>query len=96
MTVYNGSRYEDKLLNIDKDGVRSLAIQNTTIPTDDSDYVIQFKIGDRLDILAKEFYGDSQLQWIILYANPQYSSPNDIKAGDYIVVPNIERLNINV
>lgn len=96
MAIYRGSRYEDRLLNIDKDGVKSLAIDDINIPTDDLDYVVQFKLGDRLDILAQTFYGDSQLQWVILWANPQYYSPADIKPGDYIVIPNRERLNIHV
>lgn len=96
MAVYKGSRYDGALLNIDSNSVLSISFNRTYIEPEESDYIIQVTAGDRLDILAERFYGDSQLQWIILYANPQYDSPLDIKAGDYLVIPNPERLDLNV
>jgi nucleoid-associated protein YgaU len=35
------------------------------------DYYVITTVGDRFDILAKQFYGDSDLWWIIASANPQ-------------------------
>jgi nucleoid-associated protein YgaU len=35
------------------------------------DYYVITTTGDRFDILAKQFYGDSDLWWVIASANPQ-------------------------
>ncbi|OLS52127.1 LysM peptidoglycan-binding domain-containing protein [Rhodovulum sulfidophilum] len=60
------------------------------------------KVGDRLDKLAGEFYGDPRLWWAIAEANPQVFLPADLiyadapdprtmeakaKAGTRIVIP---------
>ena len=36
-----------------------------SIPTNESDVFIVTRFGDRLDLLASRFYGDSSLWWII-------------------------------
>lgn len=92
MAVFRGSRYEGCKLGIDPNGIQHLKSREISIKPEDSDYVIRFRIGDRLDIIADKFYGDSHLQWIILDANPQYYAPSDIKPGDYLVIPNPERV----
>jgi len=47
---------------------------------------------DRLDNLARQYYGDSQLWWVILDANPKYRAELDIKYGDVLVIPSYEEV----
>lgn len=55
-------------------------------PTEEDDYVIPV-LGDRLDLLAFDFYGDSSLWWVIASAN---SLPGDslyLEPGAQIRIP---------
>jgi hypothetical protein len=40
------------------------------IPITIDDVYIITKIGERVDLLANEYYGDSDLWWVIIKANP--------------------------
>ena len=50
------------------------------IPLDASDIYVITDFGDRLDLLANQFYGDVSLYWIIAAANP-----NDISFGSLFI-----------
>lgn len=90
--IYEGSRYEGNDLYYDNDNdLIYLAPTSKEITPDKDDYVYQIQSGDRLDKLAQEFYGNPQKKWLILFANPQYSSELDIQVGDIINIPNPER-----
>ena len=56
------------------------------IPVTDSDIYVITTIGDRLDLLANDYYGDPTLYWIIASAN---SLP-----GDSLVPPLGQQLRI--
>lgn len=47
--------------------------------------------GDRLDLLARHYYGDDRLWWRILDANPDLSSGVELslkaRAGEVILIP---------
>jgi|TARA_B110000908_G_scaffold86877_1_gene103762 hypothetical protein len=45
-------------------------IEYPVIPVSSNDVYIISKIGDRLDLLANDFYNDPQLWWVISRANP--------------------------
>tara|TARA_B100000161_G_C33287523_1_gene297064 strand:+ start:251 stop:529 length:279 start_codon:yes stop_codon:yes gene_type:complete len=63
-------RYRREKIIKDKNGVRyykPTIVQN--IPLQDSDRFIFPFDGDRLDIIAQRYYGDSNLWWIIAKAN---------------------------
>ena len=63
-------RYRRSIVKLDKDGVRYYKpsiIPN--IPLKDGDQFIKPLVGDRLDILAERYYGDSTLWWVIAKAN---------------------------
>ena len=93
--IFKGSRYEGSSLYFDEEyEISYLAPLDKDIAPHPSDYVYQYKAGDRLDILAKEFYGNPQKKWIILLANSQYTSELDIKVGDILNIPNPERMDI--
>ena len=42
-----------------------------SVPERNDDIFVISTEGDRLDLLAQQFYGDSSLYWIIASANPQ-------------------------
>lgn len=44
--------------------------------------------GDRLDYVAAKVYGNGQLWWKILDANPELVDPLSIKPGEVLRVPN--------
>ncbi len=52
----------------------------------------RFKESDRLYNLAREYYGDTQLWWVFLDANPRYRTEMDIKPGDILIVPSFEEV----
>ena len=65
-------RYNNTQIDIDKDGKRyykPTIVPN--IPLKDSDIFILPVDGVRFDILAQQYYNDSNLWWIIAKANNQ-------------------------
>jgi phage tail protein X len=49
--------------------------------------------GDRLDLIAYNYYNDSQLWWVILDANPMYSWEGEIPYGTPLIIPNISEVS---
>lgn len=95
MTVFQNSRYKGSYIYSDpynRDIIHLDIIQGYKVLPSKDDLLMEFRDGDRLDILAKQLYGDEVLEWVILQANPQYSTPFDIKAGDIIRVPLPEKV----
>lgn len=59
------------------------------IPLSENDIYVITVFGDRLDILAQQFYGDSSLYWIISSANPTLSfSSLYAPVGTQLRIPN--------
>ena len=64
------ARYKNALVLKDRDGKRYYRPTIVRgIPLRDSDKFIYPRDGDRLDTLAEQHYGDSNLWWIIAKAN---------------------------
>lgn len=84
------SRYQNiKILKLDATG--SQYYQNNVYPTiqpTDTDYYVITTAGDRLDLMAYDFYQDSSLWWIIASANAL--------PGDSIYPPSGVQLRIPV
>tara|TARA_B100000424_G_scaffold248693_1_gene222019 strand:+ start:147 stop:467 length:321 start_codon:yes stop_codon:yes gene_type:complete len=40
------------------------------VPVSENDIWVETEFGDRLDLLANQFYGDVTLYWVIAIANP--------------------------
>ena len=40
------------------------------VPVSENDIYVETEFGDRLDLLANQFYGDVTLYWVIAIANP--------------------------
>lgn len=93
--IFKGSRFVGNNLFIDTDNEHPYLDQVPTyLKEDKQDIIYRFVAGDRLDLLAERFYGDSQLHWVILYANPQYSNELEITEGAILTIPNPERVNV--
>jgi len=55
------------------------------VQADDLEWVVRG--GERLDILAKRFYGDPVLQWVIALVNDLDLWPSDVYAGQTLRIP---------
>lgn len=44
--------------------------------------------GDRIDLIANQFFGEPTYWWKIMDANPELGSPFDIPIGTTIRIPN--------
>ena len=94
-------RYKSAKLRIDKNGKRYY--KPTIVPNiliKDSDVFIYPRYGDRFDIIANRYYGDSNLWWIIAKANEMSGgqiSPNpEVKLRIPMVIDDIlEAVNIS-
>ena len=72
---------------------RFINVKYPDIPRDISDTYVFVTIGDRYDLLAQTYYGDSSLWWIISRANPQL--PSDTlypRAGEQVRIPAMMRV----
>ena len=68
------ARYENtKIRKIKKEGSVEVVSKTTTlydiIPESDNDTYVISQYGDRLDLLAYQYYGDTSLWWYIAKAN---------------------------
>ncbi len=89
------SRYKNipNILSPVRNGRRGFPIQSSTrypeIPTDVNDIYAYTTEGDRLDLLAQQFYGDISLWWIIATGNPEVLSLNSlfVPVGTEIRIP---------
>jgi len=91
MAVYKGSRYIKTPMYQRGDslvfGIRSRNHFNLSKATYYT--VVQ---GDTIDGIAYKRYGNTQLWWAIMDANPQYQSEIEIKAGDILCIPPFEEV----
>ena len=62
------------------------------IEPQESDIYVETEFGDRLDLLADQFYGDVTLYWIISIANP-----NSLNLGSITIPPGTQlRIPVNI
>ena len=59
---------------------------------DDINYQIPLKFRYRPDLIALQFYNNSKLFWVLVYANDFYNSPEDFEVGTKIRVPRYEKI----
>jgi len=65
------NRYSNIRLKKDSDGKRYIrSVIYPEIPENLDDIYVETEYGDRVDILAYQFYNDTSLWWIITTANP--------------------------
>lgn len=95
--IYKGSRYaySDVFYDNDEDKV-FLGTPKIVFTEEMGDIEIPFTSDMRLDLLAYKYYNDPQLDWVILQANPQFTTPEDITVGSLIKIPAFWRVMDNV
>ena len=78
----------DRYSKLRKDGKVGI-IPNVVIPKTTSDYYEVYERGkSRLDNISYKYYQDSNYDWLIMLANPEYGSMEfDIPDGSQIRVP---------
>ena len=63
------SRYSSTRIKTEKNKVYYKTTEFENIPKSESDIYVITQYGDRLDLLANQFYGDVTLWWYIARAN---------------------------
>lgn len=92
MAVFQNSRYTKTPAYIRHGDTLILSIRKRNyFNTDNATYhtVIQ---GDTIDGIAYTKYGNAQLGWAIMDANPKYQSELEVKPGDVIVIPSFDEV----
>jgi hypothetical protein len=82
------SRYENNPIKKLKDGrevYRSKIYPD--IPLKNDDVYVVTQTGDRLDLLAYEYYKDQSLWWIIASANNIHNAQLGLKEGTILRIP---------
>lgn len=94
MAVYKNSKYVHTPAYIRNGETLILSIRKRN-KFNEQDFIYYTVIqGDTIDGIAYRTYGNAQLGWAILDANPQYLTEMDIKAGDLIAIPSFEEVVI--
>ena len=57
------------------------------IPLKDDDIYIMTQVGDRLDTIANQFYGDASLWWIVATANNIHKASFTVSPGTTLRIP---------
>lgn len=80
--------------NTDKEIGGYLNVKYPSIPLAFSDVYVYTSRGDRYDLLAQNFYGDSSLWWVIARANSSQTPDSLIpEIGAQIRIPSKDRLS---
>ena len=64
-----------------------LSSNNPTFPQKSTDKYIISRMGDRLDLLAREFYGNENRWWVLASANNLGKGNLNVPAGLQIRIP---------
>lgn len=64
-----------------------LTTKYPTITASNDDIIVEIKYGDRLDLFAQKYYGDSSLWWIIANANGLHGDSYYISTEQNIRIP---------
>lgn len=88
------SRYDNitTSLKINKGQVYNSALLPALSPSD-TDIVILTTMGDRLDLLANEYYGDATMWWVIAAKNNLTDVPLTLSEGIVLRIPNVNEAN---
>lgn len=94
--IFKNSRYENEYQFFDDEREGAEFIDPVRLPLFEpdvrEDFIITFESWMRLDLLAHTYYGEPELLWAILDANPNYASALDINVGDVLIIPNPDKV----
>ena len=92
MAVYQGSRYVKTPAYVRRGEALILRIRERVHFSDSACSYYTVIQGDTIDGIAYTLYGNAQLGWAIMDANPVYQSEMEIKAGDVLKIPPLEEV----
>lgn len=92
MSVHVGSRYLKTPVSARNGSTFIFNIRDKVKFNSDTATYYTVVAGDTIDGIAYRYYGNANLYWAILDANPQYLSELDIKVGDTIMIPSIREV----
>ena len=87
MSVFQGSRYVKTSAYVRRGETLVLSIRNRNHFDVSKATFYTVVQGDTIDGIAYRQYGNAQLWWAIMDANPLYQSEIEIKPGDVLVIP---------
>lgn len=93
MAMYDNSRYlHTRMINrLGMDDYTFQIRKRYTFNIDKGTYY-EWRMGDTLDGVSYNHYGETALRWAILDANPKYRTEFDIKNGDLIFIPDYDEV----
>ena len=92
MAVYQGSRYVKTPAYVRRGETLVLNIRERAYFKESHCNYYTVVQGDTIDGIAYKQYGNAQLGWAIMDANPVYQSEIEVKAGDVIKIPPYEEV----
>lgn len=92
MSVHTGSRYIKTPIFARNGSTFIFNIRNKTKYNPELATFYTVVEGDTIDGIAYKTYGNANLYWAILDANPQYLSEMDIQIGDVIMLPSVREV----
>ena len=92
MSMFKDSRYTKTSAYVRHGKNLILSIRNRNYFNLDNAAFYTVVQGDTIDGIAYAHYGNAQLWWAIMDANPQYQSEVDIKPGDVIAIPSYDEV----
>ena len=92
MSVHTGSRYINTPVFARKGSTFMFGIRDRTKYNEELATYYTVIEGDTLDGIAYKYYGNANLYWAILDANPQYLSELDIQVGDVLMIPSVREV----
>ena len=87
--IFKGSRYEKTgaYSVADAEGRTFAALKIRFIPSNPAGYLHTFKSGERLDILAYNFYRNAEKFWLIADANTEMDPDDLLEPGRQLRIP---------
>lgn len=92
MSVFQGSRYVKTPAYVRRGETLVLGIRNRQLFNKAKYSYYTVIQGDTLDGISYKKYGNAQLGWAILDANPIYQSEVEINPGDVLAIPSFEEV----
>lgn len=92
MAVFQGSRYVKTSAHVRRGETLVLDIRNRSHYDEEKSTFYTVVQGDTLDGIAYKQYGNAQLWWAIMDANPLYQSEIEIKPGTVLMIPPFEEV----
>ena len=92
MSMFKDSRYTKTSAYVRQGNNLILSIRNRNYFNLDNATFYTVVQGDTIDGIAYRQYGNAQLWWAIMDANPKYQSEIDIKPGDVLTIPSYDEV----